>query len=92
MSLRPEYSLLDYFTRTGFGDLLPLAERIARELKYSELEMIEAICKVADKARVYPPTRNRPAWFAKVFREKLQEARVDILAMKVGCQRYTEGF
>ena len=49
MSLRPEYSLLDYFTRTGFGDLLPLAERIARELKYSELEMIEAICKVADK-------------------------------------------
>lgn len=92
MSLRPEYSLKHYFNCTGFGDLLPLAVRIARELKYSELEMIEAICRVADKARRYPPTRDRTAWFARVFLEKLQEARADILAIKTGCQPYTEGF
>jgi hypothetical protein len=42
-------SLKDYFLRTGFSDLLPVAVRIARELHYTSDEMIEAICKVADK-------------------------------------------
>lgn len=92
MNLLPDWSPGHYFNSTGFGDLLPVAVRIARELKYSELEMIEAICRVADKARRYPPTRNRTAWFARVFREKLQEARADILALKTDCQPYTEGF
>ncbi len=74
----PDY----YFTRTGFFDLLPAATRIARELHCTRNEMIEAICKVADKAQVYPPVKNRAAWFATVFREKLLEARAEILALK----------
>ncbi|MBC7326063.1 MAG: hypothetical protein H5T99_12255 [Moorella sp. (in: Bacteria)] len=49
-----------YFAGSGFADLLPLAMRIARELNCSQMEIIEAICKVADKARIYPPTKNRP--------------------------------
>ncbi|MCS5695725.1 hypothetical protein NZJ93_06435 [Desulfofundulus thermocisternus] len=37
---------------------------------------------MADKARMYPPTRNRPAWFAAMFREKLLEERAETLALK----------
>jgi hypothetical protein len=48
--------------------------------------MIEAICKVADKCRAYPPLINKNAWFAKVYREKLLEARADILAYKKCCR------
>lgn len=66
-----------YFIRTGFHDLLPLAIEIAREQKYGRDEITEAICKVFDKYREYPPTRNRTAWFATVYREKLREARAD---------------
>lgn len=51
---------------------------MARELNYGQEEMIEAICKVADKAPFYPPVKNRAAWFATVFREKLLEARAEI--------------
>jgi len=92
MNLLPDYSPGHYFNSTGFGDLLPVAVKIARELKYSELEMIEAICRVGDKARRYPPTRNRTAWFARVFKEKLQEARADILALKNRLSAITDGF
>jgi len=42
-------SLEYYFIRTGFIDLLPLALEIAGKLEFSKEEMIEAICKVADK-------------------------------------------
>ena len=72
----------DYFIRTGFYDLLPLALQIAKELGYTQSEIIEAICKVSDKFFQYPPTKNRTAWFKMVFREKLTEARADILAFK----------
>jgi hypothetical protein len=75
-------SLEDYFIRTGFYDLLPLAVQIAEELKFTQEEMIEAVCKVYDKFCRYPPTRNRTAWFSLVFKEKLHEARGDILAFK----------
>lgn len=71
-----------YFVRTGFFDLLPCAKQLAEKNGFSTVEMIEAICKVADKAKDYPPTRNRTAWFTKVFLEKLHEARADILAAK----------
>jgi len=47
-----------------------------------EEEMIQAVCLVADKAKTYPPTRNRVAWFATVFREKLRQARVQMKAYK----------
>ncbi|MBC7342928.1 MAG: hypothetical protein H5U02_10900 [Clostridia bacterium] len=72
--------LKEYFLVTGFADLLPLALKIAQRGGYSRKEMIEAVCKVADKAKTYPPTRNRLAWFATVFREKLLEARAEIQA------------
>jgi len=72
-------SLETYFSKTGFIDLMPLALRVADQEGYSKDEVIEAICKVADKHRVYPPNSNRTAWFAKVFLEKLGEARADIL-------------
>lgn len=75
-------SLEYYFVNAGFIDLLPLAVNIAGELGFGKEEMIEAICKVADKCRVYPPLINRSAWFTKVYREKLLEARADILAYK----------
>lgn len=78
----PRNSLEDYFAGTGFYDLLPVAKSLIRELGFSQEEALEAICKVADKAKVYPPTKNRTAWFAVVFREKLYEARADILAFK----------
>ena len=38
-----------YFTRTGFLDLMPAAVEIAAEMNYRQEEMIEAICRVADK-------------------------------------------
>jgi len=79
-------SLEYYFTSTGFYDLLPVAVKLIRELGFNKEEALEAICKVADKARVYPPTKNREAWFAIVFKEKLYEARADILAFK-DCKR-----
>lgn len=75
--------LEDYFISTGFYDLLPAALELARYLGYEEREMIEAICKVNDKYYQYPPTKNRTAWFKKVFEEKLLEARGDILTSKV---------
>lgn len=78
----PGKSLEDYFASTGFYDLLPVAKSLMRELGFGQEEALEAICKVADKARVYPPTKNRAAWFAVVFKEKLYEARADILACK----------
>lgn len=75
-----------YFVSTGFIDLLPLALEIAGKLGLGKGEMIEAICKVADKSRIYPPIINRSAWFRKVYREKLLEARADILAFNK-CRR-----
>ncbi|MCL6479306.1 MAG: hypothetical protein K6T65_13015 [Peptococcaceae bacterium] len=69
----------EFFIATGFYDLLPLAMKVARSLGYNQSEMIEAICKVNDKFCQYPPTKNRTAWFQKVFEEKLLEARGDIL-------------
>jgi len=75
-------SLEEYFIRTGFYDLLPLASQLTKDLGYGQSEMIEAICKVYDKFNQYPPTRNRTAWFRMVFKEKLHEARGDILAFK----------
>lgn len=75
-------TLKDYFIRTGFYDLLPLALQIAKNHGYGQSEMIEAICKVSDKFFQYPPTKNRTAWFRMVFQEKLAEARADILAFR----------
>lgn len=69
-----------YFVNTGFIDLLPVACELAGKLGLGKKEMIEAICKVADKHKFYPPTQNRSAWFEKVYKEKLLEARADILA------------
>lgn len=69
-----------YFVNTGFLDLLPIAQQISRELRLGKEEMIEAIGKLTDKYREYPPTANRTAWFTKVYREKLLEASADILA------------
>lgn len=71
--------LEDFFIAMGFHDLLPLALKVAGSLGYDQNEMIEAICKVNDKFCQYPPTKNRTAWFQKVFAEKLCEARGDIL-------------
>ena len=75
--------LEDYFIRTGFYDLLPIALKLAGNLGYEERDMIEAVCKVSDKFYQYPPTKNRTAWFKKVFEEKLLEARGDILYNEV---------
>ncbi len=74
--------LEEFFITTGFYDLLPLALDIAGNLGYDQTEMIEAICKVNDKFYLYPPTKNRTAWFRKVFEEKLREARGDILTYR----------
>lgn len=73
----------EYFLKTGFYDLLPQATELAEELGYDQSEMMEAICKVSDKYYQYPPTRNRTAWFKRVFMEKLAEARADILAFRL---------
>lgn len=75
-------SLKDYFISTNFYDLLPLAIQIARDFGYGQAEMSEAVCKTYDKFCRYPPNRNRTAWFKTVFREKLHEARSDILAFR----------
>lgn len=69
-----------YFAGTGFYDFLPLALDLISTLGFSQQEAIEAICKVFDKARRYPPTKNRSAWFLVVFKEKLFEARADIIS------------
>ena len=74
--------LSSYFIATGFIDMLPTALSMARELNYGFNEVAEAICKVGDKSKHYPPVKNRTAWFKKVFREKLAEARADILAYR----------
>jgi len=71
-----------YFLRTGFYDLLQVALDLILILDFNHEEAIEAICKVADKARMYPPTKNRAAWFTTVFKEKLYEARAEIFAYK----------
>ena len=76
---RHEGDLEAYFIATGFIDLLPVALKLARQAGYGKGEVIEAICKVADKSRKYPPTKNRTTWFAKVFMEKLGEAKADTL-------------
>ena len=47
-------SLKDYFSTTGFIDLLPLALILASKKGYGQDEIIEAICKVADKHNVPP--------------------------------------
>ncbi|MFA7468049.1 MAG: hypothetical protein WCY82_07270, partial [Desulfotomaculaceae bacterium] len=73
-----EKSLEMYFSTTGFIDLLPLALELAGKAGYGKNEIIEAICKVADKHKAYPPTINRTAWFVKVFQEKLGEAKAEI--------------
>ena len=75
-------SLENYFIRTNFYDLLQLATQIAEDLGYSQEEMIEAVCKVYDKFCRFPPTRNRTAWFSMVFKEKLYEARGDLLSFR----------
>ena len=74
-----EADLKSYFIATGFIDLFPLAIKLANQLGYGHSDVIEAICKVADKCKKYPPTRNRTAWFTKVFKEKLGESRADSL-------------
>lgn len=75
-------SLEYYFVSTGFYDLLPVALDLIRTLDFTHEEAMEAICKVADKAKMYPPTKNRTAWFTIVFKEKLYEARAEIMAYK----------
>ncbi len=75
-------ALAHYFVRTGFLDLMPEAVKMARELSYGQEEMIEALCKVADKLKTDPPTRNRTGWFMTVYKEKLREARADLLAFR----------
>lgn len=80
-------NLEEFFITTGFYDLLPLALEVAEKLSYDQTEIIEAICKVHDKFYEYPPTKNRTAWFRKVYEEKLREARGDILAHKAS-KRY----
>lgn len=78
--MKTQLSLEGYFIDTYFYDLLPLAKQLAKENHYTEEEMIEAICKVYDKYYQFPPKSNRIAWFKVVFKEKLREARADILS------------
>ncbi len=80
--MEKRYSLEHYFVSTGFYDFLPVALDLIRTLGFSREEAIEAICKVFDKARVYPPTKNREAWFLVVFKEKLHESRAEIMAYR----------
>lgn len=80
---KSEVGKLEYFfITTGFHDLFPRAVELAGQQNYSEVEMIDAVCKVFDKSRQHPPIRNRSAWFMTVFAEKLAEARSEILATK----------
>lgn len=85
--IRKKLSLEDYFINTEFHDLLPLAIQISKDLGYDQDEIIEAICKVYDKYRQFPPVHNRTAWFRTVFAEKLHEARSDILSFKAKYQQ-----
>jgi hypothetical protein len=71
-----------YFTDTGFLDMLPQASEIAHNLGYGEDEMIQAVCLTFDKQATDPPARNRTAWFATVYREKLHEAHAQIRAFE----------
>lgn len=80
--IQKRYNLEYYFASTGFYDLLPVAMGLMRKMGFNREEAVEAICKVADKARAYPPTHNRSAWFNIVFKEKLKEARAEILASR----------
>lgn len=75
-------ALEPYFARTGFLDLMPEAVKMARVMHYGQEEMVEAICKVADKLKTNPPTRNRKSWFATVYKEKLREARAELTAFR----------
>ena len=77
----------EYFADTGFLDLLPLANELAKEGGYEDHEMIEAICMTFDKSREYPPTKNRCKWFQIVFTEKLAEARAMAARKKYETQR-----
>lgn len=79
-----------FFISTGFYDLLPTALEMAGNLGYDQNEIIEAIRKVHDKFECYPPSKNRLAWFKKVFAEKLSEARGDILAYKAKKKYYSK--
>ena len=79
-NIKPKDSLEYYFAHTGFYDLLPVALDLITMLNFNREEAIEAVCKVFDKARVYPPTVNRSAWFAAVFKEKLYESRAEMIA------------
>ena len=65
--------------QTGFSDLFTDACLLADRLGFDGNEMIEAICKVYDKSRRYPPVKNRQGWFVKVFEEKLFEARAELV-------------
>ncbi len=76
------YSLEHYFASTGFYDFLPVALDLIRAMGFNREEAIEAICRVFDKAQVYPPTKNRAAWFLVVFKEKLYESRAEIMAYR----------
>jgi hypothetical protein len=71
-----------YFTDTGFLDMLPQATEIVHSLGYGEDEMIQAVCLTFDKQATDPPARNRAAWFATVYREKLHEAHAQIRAFE----------
>jgi hypothetical protein len=43
--MNPEkLSLEEYFIRTNFYDLLPLATKLAEDIGYGQEEMVEAIC------------------------------------------------
>lgn len=75
-------SLECYFASTGFYDLLPVAFDLINTMGFNREEAIEAVCKVFDKARVYPPTKSRLAWFLVVFKEKLFESRAELMAFR----------
>lgn len=76
------HSLEHYFASTGFYNFLPVALDLIRTMGFNREEAIEAICRVFDKAQVYPPTKNRAAWFLVVFKEKLHESRAEIMAYR----------
>lgn len=78
--IKPKDSLEYYFAHTGFYDLLPVALDLITMLNFNQEVAIEAVCKVFDKARVYPPTVNRSAWFTVVFKEKLYESRAEMIS------------
>jgi len=71
-----------YFANTGFYDYLPVALDLISTMGFNREEAIEAVCKVFDKAQVYPPTKNRLAWFIVVFKEKLHESRAEMMAFR----------